>query len=292
MIKSMTGYGVAGHESENLKIHVEVKTLNSKFLDLNLRIPKSLNDKELEIRKIVSDTLERGKVALSLEYVDAAARPSKLAIDTPLFLAYYNELKNLAQEVNADTSDIFKLALQSPEVMLSENQLEDEGIHWGLLKEKINEALAACDNFRITEGATLQAQLESSILEIGNMLEKIIEQDPLRIQNIRNRIKQNIEELSLKGTADENRLEQEIIYYIEKLDISEEKVRLKSHLDYFLEVMNMPTSQGKKLGFISQEIGREINTIGSKANDALIQKYVVGMKEELEKIKEQLLNIV
>lgn len=292
MIKSMTGYGVAGHESENLKIHVEVKTLNSKFLDLNLRIPKSLNDKDLEIRKIVSDTLERGKVALSLEYVDAAARPSKLAIDTPLFLAYYNELKNLAQEVNADTSDIFKLALQSPEVMLSENQLEDEGIHWELLKEKINEALAACDNFRITEGATLQAQLESSILEIGNMLEKIIEQDPLRIQNIRNRIKQNIEELSLKGTADENRLEQEIIYYIEKLDISEEKVRLKSHLDYFLEVMNMPTSQGKKLGFISQEIGREINTIGSKANDALIQKYVVGMKEELEKIKEQLLNIV
>lgn len=292
MIKSMTGYGIASQESENLKIHVEVKTLNSKFLDLNLRIPKSLNDKELEIRKIISDKLERGKVALSLEYVDATARPSKLAIDTPLFLAYYNELKNLAQEVNADTSDIFKLALQSPEVMLSENQLEDEGIHWELLKEKINEALAACDNFRITEGATLQAQLESSILEIGNMLEKIIEQDPLRIQNIRNRIKQNIEELSLKGTADENRLEQEIIYYIEKLDISEEKVRLKSHLDYFLEVMNMPTSQGKKLGFISQEIGREINTIGSKANDALIQKYVVGMKEELEKIKEQLLNIV
>lgn len=292
MIKSMTGYGIASQESENLKIHVEVKTLNSKFLDLNLRIPKSLNDKELEIRKIVSDTLERGKVALSVEYVDATARPSKLAIDTPLFLAYYNELKNLAQEVNADTSDIFKLALQSPEVMLSENQLEDEGIHWELLKEKINEALAACDNFRITEGATLQAQLESSILEIGNMLGKIIEQDPLRIQNIRNRIKQNIEELSLKGTADENRLEQEIIYYIEKLDISEEKVRLKSHLDYFLEVMNMPTSQGKKLGFISQEIGREINTIGSKANDALIQKYVVGMKEELEKIKEQLLNIV
>lgn len=292
MIKSMTGYGIASQESENLKIHVEVKTLNSKFLDLNLRIPKSLNDKELEIRKIVSDTLERGKVALSVEYVDAAARPSKLAIDTPLFLAYYNELKNLAQEVNADTSDIFKLALQSPEVMLSENQLEDEGIHWELLKEKINEALAACDNFRITEGATLQAQLESSIREIGNMLGKIIEQDPLRIQNIRNRIKQNIEELSLKGTADENRLEQEIIYYIEKLDISEEKVRLKSHLDYFLEVMNMPTSQGKKLGFISQEIGREINTIGSKANDALIQKYVVGMKEELEKIKEQLLNIV
>lgn len=292
MIKSMTGYGIASQESENLKIHVEVKTLNSKFLDLNLRIPKSLNDKELEIRKIISDKLERGKVALSLEYVDATARPSKLAIDTPLFLAYYNELKNLAQEVNADTSDIFKLALQSPEVMLSENQLEDEGIHWELLKEKINEALAACDNFRITEGATLQAQLESSILEIGNMLGKIIEQDPLRIQNIRNRIKQNIEELSLKGTADENRLEQEIIYYIEKLDINEEKVRLKSHLDYFLEVMNMPTSQGKKLGFISQEIGREINTIGSKANDALIQKYVVGMKEELEKIKEQLLNIV
>lgn len=292
MIKSMTGYGIASQDSENIKIHVEVKTLNSKFLDLNLRIPKSLNDKELEIRKIVSDTLERGKVALSLDYVDATARPSKLAIDTPLFLAYYNQLKALAQEVNADTTDIFKLALQSPEVMLAEGQQEEENANWELLKEKIQEALSACDNFRITEGATLQAQLESSIMEIDNMLNKIIEQDPLRIQNIRNRIRQNIEELSLKGTADENRLEQEIVYYIEKLDINEEKVRLKSHLDYFLEVMNMPTSQGKKLGFISQEIGREINTIGSKANDAVIQKYVVGMKEELEKIKEQLLNIV
>lgn len=289
----MTGYGIASHESENLKIHVEVKTLNSKFLDLNLRFPKALADKELEIRKIVSDKLERGKVSLSFDYVDATARPSKLAIDTPLFLAYYNQLKRLAQEVNADTSDLFKLALQSPEVMLSESNNEEDGNgNWELLKEKLHEALAACDNFRVTEGATLQTQLEASILEIGNMLGKIIEQDPLRIQNIRNRIKQNIEELSLKGTADENRLEQEIIYYIEKLDISEEKVRLKSHLDYFLEVMNMPTSQGKKLGFISQEIGREINTIGSKANDALIQKYVVGMKEELEKIKEQLLNIV
>lgn len=292
MIKSMTGYGVVSQESESLKIHVEIKTLNSKFLDLNLRIPKSLADKELEIRKIVSDKLERGKVSLSLEYVDATARPSKLAIDTSLFLAYYNQLKDLAEEVNADTTDLFKLALQSPEVMLSESLEEDESGNWALMKEKIHEALAACDNFRTTEGATLQAQLEASIQEIGNMLSKIIEQDPLRIQNIRNRIRQNIEELSLKGTADENRLEQEIIYYIEKLDINEEKVRLKTHLDYFLEVMNMPSSQGKKLGFISQEIGREINTIGSKANDALIQKYVVGMKEELEKIKEQLLNIV
>ncbi len=292
MIKSMTGYGIASHESENLKIHVEVKTLNSKFLDLNLRFPKALADKELEIRKIVSDKLERGKVSLSFDYVDATARPSKLAIDTPLFLAYYNQLKALAQEVNADTSDIFKLALQSPEVMLSESQEQDESGNWELLKKKLQEALAACDNFRKTEGATLQTQLEASIVEIGNMLSKIIEQDPLRIQSIRNRIRQNIEELSLKGTADENRIEQEIVYYIEKLDINEEKVRLKSHLDYFIEVMSMPASQGKKLGFISQEIGREINTIGSKANDALIQKYVVGMKEELEKIKEQLLNIV
>lgn len=292
MIKSMTGYGVVSQESESLKIHVEIKTLNSKFLDLNLRIPKALADKELEIRKIVSDKLERGKVSLSLEYVDATARPSKLAIDTPLFLAYYNQLKALAQEVQADTADLFKLALQSPEVVLSESNREDESGNWELLKEKLHEALAACDNFRVKEGATLQTQLEASIREIDNMLSKIIEQDPQRIQNIRNRIRQNIEELSLKGTADENRLEQEIVYYIEKLDINEEKVRLKSHLDYFLEVMNMPSSQGKKLGFISQEIGREINTIGSKANDALIQKYVVGMKEELEKIKEQLLNIV
>lgn len=292
MIKSMTGYGVVNHESEDFKINVEVKTLNSKFLDLGLRLPKSFSDKELEIRKIVADKLERGKVSLSIDYVDTAAHPSKLAIDTPLFLAYYNQLKALAQEVKADAGDLFKLALQSPDVMLSDTPAENNDNQWALVKEKIDEALAACDDFRVKEGATLQVQLEASIRAINEMLEKVIVQDPERMQHIRKRIKQNIEELSLSGVADENRLEQEIIYYVEKLDINEEKVRLKSHLDYFMEVMNMPSSQGKKLGFISQEIGREINTIGSKANDALIQKYVVSMKEELEKIKEQLLNIV
>lgn len=292
MIKSMTGYGVVSHESEDIKVNVEIKTLNSKFLDLGLRLPKSFSDKELEIRKMVADKLERGKVSLAIDYVDATAHPSKLAIDTPLFLAYYNQLKVLAQEVNADTGDLFKLALQSPEVMLTDIAPENNNNHWELVKSKIEEALAACDEFRAKEGATLQVQLEASIREIGKMLEKVIIQDPERTQNIRKRIRQNIEELSLSGVADENRLEQEIIYYVEKLDINEEKVRLKSHLDYFIEVMHMPTSQGKKLGFISQEIGREINTIGSKANDALIQKYVVGMKEELEKVKEQLLNIV
>lgn len=292
MIKSMTGYGVISHEAENLKINVEVKTLNSKFLDLGLRLPKAFSDKELEIRKIVSDKLERGKVSLSLDYADATAHASELAIDTALFTAYYNQLKDLAREVQADTTDLFKLALQSPEVIMTEAPIENNASQWELVKEKIEEALAACDDFRAKEGATLQVQLEASIREIDEMLKKVIIQDPERTQHIRKRIKQNIEELSLSGVADENRLEQEIIYYVEKLDINEEKVRLKSHLDYFIEVMHMSSSQGKKLGFISQEIGREINTIGSKANDALMQKYVVGMKEELEKIKEQLLNIV
>lgn len=292
MIKSMTGYGTVNHESEHLKASVEVKTLNSKFLDLNLRLPRAFSDKELEIRKIVSDILERGKVSLTIEYLDPNGSAGSLSINQTLFVAYYNQLKALAQEVQADTRDLFKLALQSPEVMASGDKLEDNSTSWELLKVEVREALVKCDEFRVKEGASLQVQLEASIKNIGELLENVIAQDPLRIENIRNRIRQNIEELSLSGVGDENRLEQEIIYYIEKLDINEEKVRLRSHLDYFIEIMHMPSSQGKKLGFISQEIGREINTIGSKANDALIQKYVVGMKEELEKIKEQLLNIV
>lgn len=288
----MTGYGLASYEIENIKIVVEVKTLNSKFLDLNLKFPRSFSEKELAIRKIVSDKLERGKVGLSIEYMDGDINIPKLALNEVLFKAYYNQLKALSVAVNAETSDIFKLALQSPDVMMAEVPTDTNLKNWESVKNTIEEALDKCDHFRMQEGATLQSQIADSINMIDELLSKVIEQDPQRTATIRARIKQNVEELSIKGVADENRLEQEIIYYVEKLDINEEKVRLKSHLDYFMEMMDQPLSQGKKLGFISQEIGREINTIGSKANDALIQKYVVGMKEELEKIKEQLLNIV
>lgn len=292
MIKSMTGYGLASHETENVKIVVEVKTLNSKFLDLNLKLPRAFTEKELFIRKLISDRLERGKVGLSVDYLDAETSLPKLSLNEALFKAYYDQLKSLSVAVNAETSDIFKIALQSPDVMTSEPQSDANVKNWDVVIQTIEEALERCNQFRLQEGSTLQEQIKASIVTIGELLRKVGEQDPQRTETIRARIKQNIEELSLKGTVDENRLEQEIIFYVEKLDISEEKVRLKSHLDYFLEMMEQSVSQGKKLGFISQEIGREINTIGSKANDALIQKYVVGMKEELEKIKEQLLNIV
>lgn len=292
MIKSMTGYGLTSHETENVKIVVEVKTLNSKFLDLNLKLPRAFTEKELFVRKMISDSLERGKVGLSVDYLDAETSLPKLSLNEDLFKAYYNQLKTLSVAVNAETSDIFKMALQSPDVMTAEPQSDANVKNWDTVIETIEEALEKCNQFRVQEGATLQVQITSSIKTIEELLQKVGEQDPQRTEVIRARIKQNIEELSLKGVVDENRLEQEIIFYVEKLDISEEKVRLKSHLDYFIEMMEQPTSQGKKLGFISQEIGREINTIGSKANDALIQKYVVGMKEELEKIKEQLLNIV
>lgn len=292
MIKSMTGYGLASHETENVKIVVEVKTLNSKFLDLNLKLPRAFTEKELFIRKLISDRLERGKVGLSVDYLDAETSLPKLSLNEALFKAYYDQLKTLSLAVNAETSDIFKIALQSPDVMTTEPQSDANVKNWDVVIQTIEEALERCNQFRLQEGATLQEQIKASIVTIDELLQKVGEQDPQRTETIRGRIKQNIEELSLKGSVDENRLEQEIIFYVEKLDISEEKVRLKSHLDYFLEMMEQPVSQGKKLGFISQEIGREINTIGSKANDALIQKYVVGMKEELEKIKEQLLNIV
>ncbi len=292
MIKSMTGYGLASHETENVKIVVEVKTLNSKFLDLSLKLPRAFSDKELFIRKLISDRLERGKVGLSVDYLDAETSLPKLSLNEDLFKAYYDQLKKLSVAVNAETSDIFKIALQSPDVMTAEPPSDANAKNWDVVLQTIEEALEKCNEFRTQEGATLQEQIASSINTIGELLQKVGVQDPHRTETIRARIKQNIEELSMKGVADENRLEQEIIFYVEKLDISEEKVRLKSHLDYFLEMMEQPNSQGKKLGFISQEIGREINTIGSKANDALIQKYVVGMKEELEKIKEQLLNII
>lgn len=289
----MTGYGLASHEAENVKIVVEVKTLNSKFLDLNLKLPRSFSEKEMAVRKLVSDKLERGKVGLSVDYMDGEMNLPKLSLNEELFKSYYNQLKSLAISVGADTSDIFKLALQSPDVMMADPQAADVNLkNWDVVKDTIEEALSKCDHFRIQEGGTLQIQIGASIKMIEELLNKVIEQDPQRTETIRARIKQNVEELSMKGVADENRLEQEIIYYVEKLDINEEKVRLKSHLDYFMEMMDQPVSQGKKLGFISQEIGREINTIGSKANDAIIQKHVVGMKEELEKIKEQLLNIV
>lgn len=292
MNKSMTGYGQARYEDEHYVISAEVKTLNSKFLDVGVRIPKAFNDKEIQIRNLISEKLERGKVSLIFEYSNKGDDSAKVHINEHLFKAYYEKLKTLSDGVESNSADIFKMAVQFPEVIETiedDSGREDE---WKYIYSVINEAIDNCDEFRKKEGAVLTENLNTYINTIRTNLEEIKVLDPLRVDRIKSRLNGNLREFAQREELDVNRLEQEIIYYIEKLDISEEKVRLASHLDYFSEILNSKKSMGKKMNFISQEIGREINTIGSKSNDATMQKLVVNMKEELEKIKEQVLNIL
>jgi uncharacterized protein (TIGR00255 family) len=292
MIKSMTGFGQASADDGQSRIYVEVKSLNSKFLDLNLRLPKSLSEKELEVRNLISEKLERGKVAASIEYEKLSDGTIKQSYNEQLFIAYYAELKKLADRVYAPYENLFDLALNSPDVIHANIKEEVGEELWSKVKDLLLEALKKCDDFRVDEGKVLGTMLANCCAVIEGSLESVKELDPKRVARIRERLKNNIVSFFGEEGFDTNRLEQEIIFYVEKLDINEEKVRLKSHLDYFMKALREPQSNGKKLGFIAQEIGREINTIGSKSNDAEIQKHVVVMKEELEKIKEQLNNIV
>jgi uncharacterized protein (TIGR00255 family) len=292
MIKSMTGFGLAGFEGDNYVVSVEVKTLNSKFLDLSIRSPKQFSDKELEIRNIVSGVLERGKVNLNLDFSYKSADETSVMVNEQLFLSYFNSYQKLAQQVQADSSDLFKLALQSPQVLNTSGEKKSDPEEWEVVKNTIERALRFCDEFRKDEGNTLEGKFLENLAVIRHGLETIKVQDPERKTRIRERIKGNFKDWMEESNFDQNRLEQELIYYFEKIDITEEIVRLESHLDYFEKNLKGGDSQGKKLGFIGQEIGREINTIGSKANDAMIQRSVVVMKDELEKIKEQSLNIL
>ncbi len=287
----MTGYGTAQFESEECVINTEIKALNSKFIDIMVKLPREYSEKELELRKLVSDKLERGKISVSLEVLLKSNATPRVQYNSILFDAYYSQLLALARKVEAPTSELFKIALHSPEVMTPQEGIVDSGGVWPLIKENLVSALAQCDGFREREGRTLKKKIDGYLKSISNELNKIEELEPERANKIKTRINKNLSELIDKEQYDKNRFEQELIYYLEKLDIAEEMVRLKSHIKYFLETANQD-SVGKKLGFISQEMGREINTIGSKANDAKIQKMVVVMKEELEKIKEQLLNIL
>ncbi len=292
MIKSMTGYGLSKLDNDDYNVAVEVKSLNSKYLDTILKLPKEFGDKEIEVKNLISDQLVRGKVNIAVSFQRKEGLASKMVVNEDLFQEYYKKLRSAANRVGDEGSDIFKISMQMPEVLVQE-ELDDNLNHeWKLVSSQIAEAIEGCNSFRIKEGQGLQQKLVSYIENISNYLTEVELQDPKRVASIRERLTQKINELSHVEKVDDNRFEQELIYYIEKLDINEEKVRLKSHLEYFIEVIELSTSQGKKLGFISQEIGREINTIGSKANDATIQRLVVGMKEELEKIKEQLLNIL
>jgi len=289
MINSMTGYGIAKFQDETRVASVEVRSLNSKFLDLNLRMPKVLNEKEPELRKLISDSLTRGKVGVVIEY--APLNPTGMSYNRTLFRHQYEELRDMANEVKAPMDDIFKIALNSPDILNNQEENITES-DWDLVLGLIKKALNSCNDFRKNEGATLEGKLNDYRDQIHNFLELIIELEPQRTAQLKDRLKEKMEDISNSASFDANRFEQEMIYYLEKLDIQEEIVRLRKHLDHFTEVLSESNSQGKKLGFISQEIGREINTIGSKANDAQIQKLVVGMKDELEKIKEQVLNIV
>ncbi|MCS5490108.1 YicC/YloC family endoribonuclease [Algoriphagus limi] len=293
MIKSMTGYGSVGCEDESRIIHVEVKTLNSKFLDLSLRNPRQFSEKEHEIRNLVQAILDRGKVSLTIDFVAKKSSEIPVTINEDLFDAYFTKFQTMASKVGADQSELFKLALQAPSVVINSNPEEtDDSADWELIRKAIEEALGKCDQFRQDEGKALLEKLEGNIQIISEALEKVKASEGQRKGRIKTRIRNNFKEWVAENDFDQNRFEQELIYYFEKLDITEELVRLETHLKYFLKVLKEETQQGKKLGFISQEIGREINTIGSKANDADIQKLVILMKDELEKIKEQSMNVL
>lgn len=288
----MTGFGQSTTSLNDGTVSVEIKSLNSKFLDISLRLPKKYAEKELELRNLLAEKLERGKVALGIEFQSGIKTQIKQQYNEALFVNYYQELKRLADKVNVGSEALFQLALNSPDVIQSNGKEELDAAEWDRVLSLLNEAIAGCDGFRIAEGKSLEGKLVSYIENIRANLKGVEMLDPKRIERIRSRIKGNVVEFLGSEGVDANRLEQEIIFYIEKLDIHEERVRLSTHLDFFLKVMNEKQSNGKKLGFIAQEIGREINTIGSKANDAEMQKHVVVMKEELEKIKEQLNNVL
>jgi uncharacterized protein (TIGR00255 family) len=292
MIKSMTGYGVAGFENEQMTIHVEVRSLNSKFLDLSLRSPRQFSDKEPEIRNLVQQVLDRGKVSLSIEFVSKTGQDLPVSINEELFQTYFHQFTKLAGMVGEKPADLFKLALQAPNVITTLSGEKEDTESWDQVKRVISEALAKCEKFRNDEGQVLGQKLKENIQIILEGLEQIKVLDPIRKERIKNRIKGHFQNWLEENSFDANRFEQELIYYFEKIDITEELVRLDTHLNYFLKTIETETAQGKKLGFISQEIGREINTIGSKANDADIQKHVIRMKDELEKIKEQSLNVL
>ncbi|NLJ20122.1 MAG: YicC family protein [Bacteroidales bacterium] len=291
MIQSMTGFGKATCEYEGKKIVVEIKSLNSKQLDLSLKIAPAYRNKELDIRTEILQKLERGKIDVAI-YIDNSGKDAAAQINQSAFLSYLQQVKTLSKNLELpEPTNWFDLLLRLPDVLKTEN-IELEENEWQALKEIIYKAVEQVVSFRIQEGKSLENVFLTKISNIGDLLEKVSPYETERIEKIRSRLEDNLQALSDKVNYDQNRLEQELIYYIEKLDINEEKVRLKNHLNYFLETMKLEPSPGKKLGFIAQEIGREINTLGAKANHSEIQKIVVKMKDELEQIKEQVLNVL
>ena len=281
----MTGYGKVVLELSTKTVRIEIRSLNSKSLDLNMRIPNEYRPKELELRKIIGSRLSRGKIDASV-YVDIEKSKNPTKINTSAVKNYMDQLKNIS---NGTSLDFLKMAIKMPDSINAEKEEIDEQ-EWSLIINGTEDALKKIENYRKDEGEALYNDFSNRINSIKSLLKQAIDIDPDRIKKVRERLNKSV--LDLKENIDQNRFEQELIYYIEKLDINEEKIRLDNHLDYFFETLNQNQSNGKKLGFIAQEIGREINTLGSKANYAPMQKIVVQMKDELEKIKEQLLNVL
>jgi len=285
----MTGFGKAVCELPQKKVTIEIRSLNSRQLDLNLRVPSQYRDKESEMRQMISRTLERGKIDVSI-YTESGPESTSSAINQNLAMEYYREIKKLAEATGEIPKDYLALVLRMPDVLKQDRVVPDEN-EWKAVMQSVQEAITAFNTFREDEGKVLEKEFVQRIGIIQSKLAAIAALDPQRAAGVREKLNKFLEENIPTSSVDKNRFEQELIYYLEKLDITEEKLRLQTHCDYFLTTMKEPSS-GRKLGFITQEIGREINTIGSKANDAGIQKMVVEMKDELEKIKEQMLNVL
>lgn len=285
MIQSMTGYGKSIIQLPSKKITVEIKSLNSKNLDLNARVPSAYREKELTIRKRIAKSLVRGKVDFNL-FVEITGEESNSKVNEAVVKQYMDQL---GQVVDTDPAELLKMAIRLPDALKTEREEIDES-EFSEILSAVDTALEAINTYRSDEGNALKEDFSKRISNIGQLLDKVMEIDPERMDNVREKLRKAVSEL--KESVDENRFEQELIYYLEKYDITEEKVRLSNHLEYFNQALNSKDSNGKKLGFISQEIGREINTIGSKANYAPMQQVVVQMKDELEKIKEQALNVL
>jgi uncharacterized protein (TIGR00255 family) len=282
----MTGFGKASLQLPTKKITVEIKSLNSKGLDLNTRMPSVFREMELGLRNQISQRLERGKVDFSL-YVEVTGEETTSKINVPIVNGYMNQMKAVLP--NADETELLKMAVRMPDALKTERD-EIDANEWKQIQTVIDEALENIANFRKDEGASLEKEFQLRIANINNLMNEAVSYDAERVETVKTRLRTALDEL--KVNVDENRFEQELIFYLEKYDITEEKVRLGNHLNYFLETLNGTEANGRKLGFITQEMGREINTMGSKSNHTEMQKLVVMMKDELEKIKEQVLNVL
>lgn len=291
MIKSMTGFGKAEFEVNNKKIILELKSLNSKQIDISVRIPPVYREKEIEIRKELAEKMFRGKLDLTI-FVENHGEETNSKINEPVLKSYFATLQRINDELELPTDQTTMLAiLRLPDAIKTEYETPGEE-EWQIILENLHTAIQDIDNFRIAEGKALEEDIIANTRSIMDLLDEIEPFEKERIETVKNRLSENLGKLQLNESIDENRFEQELVFYLDKMDMNEEKIRLANHCHYFLETLAMPESNGRKLNFISQEMGREINTLGSKAYDSSIQRIVVKMKDHLERIKEQLLNVL